>query len=184
MKTLRTLTGIALSMLISINAINATSSKPVKNKAKEATAAKACLELKGSASLNGSKLKDFNIRLYKGGKLVHQMANGKKDKCSFLLEANQEYTLCFSKKGLADRMISINTAVPEDMDLSHLFLYEFDMEFIPENGKINSEALDFPAGLIYFDDDTEKFEYSRKYAQSIQDLKKKDVAGKKEIAAR
>jgi hypothetical protein len=174
MKTSHIITGIALSILSLINSMNAGTTNPDKNKAKTVSSGKACLELKGSASVNGSKLKDFSIRLYKGGKLVSKMSNGKKEKCNFLLEANSEYTICFSKKGLPDRMISINTAVPEDVDLSRHFIYEFEMEFLPESTRINSEAIDFPAGLIYFDEDTEKFEYSRKYAKSIQQLKKKE----------
>jgi|GEM_PF-2840243 hypothetical protein len=181
MKTLSTSAMIAFASLLCIQ-LHAGSTnrpspeKPMKAPAKKEMVRRNCLEVNSSVSIFGKRMKDVTILLYKGDKLINTISASKKEVNSFVLQEDAQYTLRFTKPGCADRMICINTILPEGVDLKPLFEFDFDLDMIPEQEAAKNPAIDFPAGIIYFDEYTEKFERSDDYASSLKNLNKESLA--------
>jgi hypothetical protein len=182
MKTFTTSALIAAACFFCVQLHAGTVNKPVAGKPAKTMAKKevhrACLEVSGSASIYGKRMKDVTILLYKGDRLIHTLAASKKEVNNFLLEENTNYTLRFTKPGCADRLICIDTHIPEGIDLSPLFHFDFDLDMIPESEIQNKTIADFPAGLIYYDTESEKFETSATYSESLKSINHQPVNGK------
>jgi hypothetical protein len=129
-----------------------------------------CLALSCSASSEGEPLKGVTLKLYKGSRLVSKIPATGIHPASFLLEQNTGYILYYSKPGYLDRIIQINTSLPENVSPDPLFLFDVEMDMLTL--EMESTVSDFPAGIISYDQETEKFERSEVYSQGIRKLKK------------
>ncbi|MFI5150452.1 MAG: hypothetical protein ACHQRM_12015 [Bacteroidia bacterium] len=149
-------------------------SKPINGKSSKSPAKKEmhrnCLALSGSVTMEGKKLKDVTVLLYKGDKLIHTTPEGKKEVNTFVLQENAYYTVRYTKPGFADRMICIDTHLPEGVEMKPIFEFDFNLVMISDQEVISNPSLDFPAGLIYYDLQSEKFEASDPYSTSLKNL--------------
>jgi hypothetical protein len=114
-------------------------------------------------------MKGVTLKLYKGSRLVSKIPATGIRPASFVLEQNTGYTLYYSKPGYLDRIIQINTTLPEDVSPNPIFLFDVEMEMLTL--EMESTVSDFPAGIISYDPETEKFERSEVYSQGIRKLK-------------
>lgn len=78
------------------------------------------------------------------------------------------YTIRISKEGYETKLVQIATAVP-DKYASDSYKFSITIDMMKENKKIkNEDALEFPSALISFDLKKEKFEYDKKYTNTIK----------------
>jgi hypothetical protein len=132
---------------------------------------KSCLELTGTAELNGKRINQYCVKLYIDNVIVKTSPASSRDKFKFILEENRNYTLCFSKPGCIDRLIRIDTYLPDGVEPSPPFEFDFQMEMLAESNA-GMQDTDFPAGLIVYDPSTQKFESSRKYMAGLKKVNK------------
>lgn len=86
---------------------------------------------------------------------------------NFTLESNQYYTIEVSKAGYVTRRVVFYTDLPDDVVVSPLFTYEFDVILLKEK-KMDDYYLDFPVALIRYNKKTDSFESNMKYTKYIK----------------
>ena len=85
------------------------------------------------------------------------------------LEKNHCYTIRISKNGFADKLVFINTALPEDLD--DLYRFSFDTHLISSQNTQNDGKLSgtLPDAFIYFNKEKDCFLYDRKQTERIRE---------------
>jgi hypothetical protein len=165
-----TLNLVIAALFLHLGIASASNDRPAKNIEKKTVLKRECLEIAGTAMSKGITLKQVAVKLYKGDQLVAQIPTTRKEKVFFVLEENCAYTLVYSKPGYVDRMIQVDTKLPDKTKLEPIFTLEFEVEMMPENKTNESDILDFPAGIVYYNKASDKFEDSRTYTSRLQSL--------------
>lgn len=128
-----------------------------------------CLEIKGKITNLGSKSDDtYKVELiYYNTVAIAEKLNVNK---SFKYELKKDaiYSIRISKPGYITKLISIYTRIPEKHD--ELYRLDFETELIEErkSKKLNSEALDFPITIIYYDEKANWFYFNEEYTSNIK----------------
>ena len=129
-----------------------------------------CLELVGKI-INANEGIDGSckIELICNNEVIDTLLlkEGKK-KFKFVLSKNKYYAIRVSKKGYISRLLSVDTKLFNEIE--GIYKFEFDMELIDERfaSRLNSDALDFPVAIIYFDNEEDCFNYSREYTSALK----------------
>jgi radical SAM superfamily enzyme YgiQ (UPF0313 family) len=86
----------------------------------------------------------------------------------YSLKKNAIYSIRISKKGYLTKLISIYTKIPKENQ--ELYRLDFDTELIEEHKskKLNSDAIDFPITIIYFDEEENLFYFNEEYTNNIK----------------
>jgi hypothetical protein len=173
MKTLATILILALGLTLSTSVSAAKPGRVISAPAKKARDQKKCLEICARPMFRGEAMKDVTIRLYKADQLVYQILASEEPRIFFALDPNSNYSVKFSKEGYTDRLISINTTIPDDVVMSPIFTFDFDIEMVAQNVSLDEFYLDFPVALVTFDKRKEIFGYNREYTRKISTLQRK-----------
>lgn len=113
-------------------------------------------------------IKNIRVYLYNGSDIVDSAkVNSNKD-FGFVLDRNKRYTICINAPDFYQRLITINTDLPEHVNTIPLFIFEFEIELIPEIKGVDDYYMDFPIAIIEFDPKTETFGYRKKYTSMMQ----------------
>ena len=128
-----------------------------------------CLEIKGKITNLGSKSDDaYKVELiyYNTVAIAEQLNVNKSFK--YELKKDAIYSIRISKPGYITKLISIYTRIPEKHD--ELYRLDFETELIEErkSKKLNSEALDFPITIIYYDEKANWFYFNEEYTSNIK----------------
>lgn len=95
----------------------------------------------------------------------------KKGKTKFRLNlrCNSYYTIKISKKGFIDRLICIDTAIPEGYD-EDSFRFRFETELLDMSAAkgMNKDMLDFPAAIVHYQESEDYFDYNRAYTDNLK----------------
>ncbi|MES2761886.1 MAG: hypothetical protein V4677_06755 [Bacteroidota bacterium] len=108
---------------------------------------------------------------------------------SFTLEANEYYTVKVSKPGFVERWVVFYTTLPENVSFKSLFNFEFEVVLFKEK-KMDDYYLDFPIGIIHYNEKSKSFESSIEYTNFIkskikeaeEDANQKNDPSKKTVA--
>jgi hypothetical protein len=156
-------------LLISLNVFAASGHDgQVMIKRDRAVEKRECLELCSSAMDGGCIMKGLTIRLYRGENLIAEIPETSKEKVFMTLEKNSQYTISYSAKGYVTRLISIDTHLTERVSVNPLFRFVFDVEMMAECKVSNNYYSDFPVGLICYNKESQKFEFSKIYTREIK----------------
>ena len=128
-----------------------------------------CLEIKGKVTNVGTKSGDtYKTELiYYNNVIVKEDINVSKS-FKYDLKKDAIYTIRISKPGYITKLISIYTKIPEKHD--ELYRLDFETELIAEHKakKLNSDALDFPITIIYYDAEANWFYFNEEYTSNIK----------------
>lgn len=128
-----------------------------------------CLEIKGKITNLSSKSDDtYKVELiYYNTVTISENLNVNKS-FKFELKKDAIYSIRISKPGYVTKLISIYTRIPEKHD--ELYRLDFETELIEERKakKLNSDALDFPITIIYYDDKANWFYFNEEYTSNIK----------------
>lgn len=128
-----------------------------------------CLEIKGKVTNIKNKSDDsYKIELIYYNTVVKNDTISASKAFMYNLKKNSIYSLRISKKGYITKLISIYTKIPNDnQELYHL---DFDTELIEEHKskKLNSDVIDFPITIIYFDEESNWFYFNEEYTNNIK----------------
>jgi hypothetical protein len=130
-----------------------------------------CLQISGD--LDGSmKIKGGNyiVKLIQNNQVIQQTEVDSKSTFRLNLKRNREYTIRIEKEGYIPRLISVNTALPENVRKANLYRFHFDMQLFAQSFAkyFDSDDIDFPIALIAYDKSKGVFHYDKNYTTRIQ----------------
>ncbi|MBL4654351.1 MAG: hypothetical protein JKY33_00830, partial [Bacteroidia bacterium] len=101
-------------------------------------------------------------------KLVQTDSTSKKGKFKFDLSLNREYKFQFYKKGFISKSVEISTFTPE-IYWDEVHIYPFEVEMYEQiDDSIQATDLYKPAGLIFWNDSTEYFDFDKAYTLTFK----------------
>lgn len=130
-----------------------------------------CLEISGSLAAElRSAGGTYIVKVIQDNKVVDQRMLASKEKFKLYLKKDNWYTIRIEKEGFIPRLVSINTALPQNARKNSLYRFQFDMHLFSEAFARYFEAddIDFPIALISYDADKRLFDYDKNYTAEIQ----------------
>ena len=130
-----------------------------------------CLTISGKVltyeKTNRNKIK---IYLIKDNAIIDSLKTNVNVIFSFQLKKNEEYSIKIVEQGVANRLISVSTRLPEKVKKNLFFEFHFDLvPFTPLSDiSQNADVLDFPVALIYYNPQKGCFDYNRKYTSQLK----------------
>jgi hypothetical protein len=152
MKTIRKIT-----LLLVVSTMTLTLNAQIKNSKKSA------LELIGSALLNNARTSDYSISVYLDGRIIDSMYTKSKRTIKFYVDYNQVYTLLFQKQNCLDKIVIVNTQIPEGLKSMEDDSFDFEIEMSEVLSKKNKELYDYPIAVLYIDKFEEMLQVSADY---------------------
>ncbi|MBN8697641.1 MAG: hypothetical protein J0L87_14005 [Bacteroidetes bacterium] len=149
-----------------------------------------CLEIIGIAVHKAEPLDGVTIKLYKENEeLVWEQITSipyHDHSFSFSLLRNSHYSIEVSKEGYISRLVSIDTRLPDDIQVNtgNRFVFEFEVDLVKEIKMKDDFYIDFPIAIISYNMITGVFENHDDYTKHIKEKMimgiKGDVSVKKE----
>jgi hypothetical protein len=140
-------------MLLNIIAVSGFAQKRMRN---------APLEISGAALLNDQQTKDYAISVYLDGTKIDSVFSKSKKSIYFFVNYNQVYTFLFQKAGCKDKIVIVNTTIPEGLKSMQDDTFDFAVEMSQALSK-NSEIEDYPVAVLKISKDEEMLEASKDY---------------------
>jgi hypothetical protein len=145
------------------------SGKKIKKSAADTSV---CLEISGKISKAATKTSGgYTVTLVHHNTPVDSLVVKEGSSFKFLLKENAWYAVQIKKEGYTQKMISINTSLPEDKYNKLIFKLSFVIDELIsqwESKHLDSDALDFPIAIFAFDKKKEAFYYSEEYTSNIK----------------
>ena len=132
-----------------------------------------CLTITGKVLNTGNDLrKKIKVYLINDNVVIDSLKTNINTIFSFQLKENQQYSIKIIESDFACRLISISTRLPEK--IKKHFLFHFDLVPFKPSSELssNSDILDFPIALIYYNSQKGYFDYNRKYTEHIKNMYK------------
>lgn len=159
---------VVISVIICLTGINS-HAQITKNK-KEDT--EKCLVITGFFS-NTALIKDVRVYLYANGVKIDSAITTSHKDWGFTLNRDKMYSVQIIRNGYYHRLVTINTALPEDVNPKPYFVFEFEIELMKEMKGVDDFFLDFPIAHVSYNKALEVFSFSQKYTAKIQQEVKK-----------
>lgn len=128
-----------------------------------------CLEITGKILGVGNKSEDtYKCELIYYNTVEKKENINVKKTFTYNLKKNSIYTIRISKEGYITKLISIYTKVPDVHN--ELYKLEFETDLFPEHKskKLDSDAIDFPITIIYYDEKANWFYFNEEYTSNIK----------------
>lgn len=129
-----------------------------------------CLEFTGS--FDGT-VKDFDgtytVKLYLDNKLITTQVLKVKKKFAVLLNKNSLYTVKVEKDGYIPKTVSVNTTVPDKVEMTDLYRFHFETNLLSNDLSVHFEDddIDFPVALVSYRKKCDCFEFNEEYTKSL-----------------
>lgn len=126
-----------------------------------------CLAIVGFFS-NLTFVKNITVNLYDGSTIIDSAKANSNGDFGFMLNRNKQYSIRISAKNYYPRLIMINTALPEKVSATPLFIFEFEIGLLKEVKDVDDFYMDFPIAMIDYDTKIKAFGYRKKYTGAMQ----------------
>lgn len=123
------------------------------------------LDFSGIMTINGEKVSDYTVYIYKDGELADSVFVENRREQFFELALYHDYAIKFCKSGYKERVILVDTHLPEKFHLTY-FTFRYEIEFIPEDESNTFD--DFPVAYITYDKRKRDFDYNRTYHNNVR----------------
>jgi hypothetical protein len=124
---------------------------------------RSALELSGSALLNNAHTSNYSISVYLDGRIIDSIYAKSKKTIKFYIDYNQVYTLLFQKQNCLDKIVIVNTQIPEGLKSMEDNSFDFEIEMSEVLSKKNKELEDYPIAVLYIDKFEEMLQVSADY---------------------
>ncbi|MBL7888536.1 MAG: hypothetical protein JNL24_03225 [Bacteroidia bacterium] len=134
-----------------------------------------CLEIIGIAVHKTEPLDGVTIKLYKENEeLVWEQITNipyHDHSFSFSLLRNSHYSIEVSKDGYISRLVSIDTRIPDDVQVKAVnkFVFEFEVDLVKEIKMKDDFYIDFPIAIISYNATRGAFENHDDYTKHIKE---------------
>lgn len=123
------------------------------------------LEIRGLVELEAKPLAGALVAIWNGDSMFDSLETNKKGKFVYRLDINNQYTIIFSKNGLASKRLAFNTTIPGGE--SGFWINEFAIELIKLCDGIDYSILNEPIDNIEFDEKSFVFVSNMDYMVEI-----------------
>jgi hypothetical protein len=124
------------------------------------------LELSGVMTVNDVKVDDYTVFFFEDGKLVDSFYIDERREQYFGMEFGHNYALKFVKKGYKNRVLLVDTFLPQDAH-SDDYTFRYSIEFIPKDAPSNTFD-DFPVAFVTYDAKQKDFDYNKTYHNNVR----------------
>jgi len=121
------------------------------------------LEIKGAALLNDNRIKDYAISVYLDGTKIDSIYCKSKKSIYFYVDYNQVYTFLFQKQDCKDKIVIVNTKIPEGLKGMKGDLFDFEIEMSQVLTKNTNEIEDYPVAVLRINKEEQQLEASEAY---------------------
>lgn len=134
----------------------------------KASSKKDSILLKGSVYNNVDHVKHATIEIYDGNTLIKKIDVRSSNRFRTYLPANKYLTIEIDAPNFHEKRFAFDSHVPENLITSPV--YEFDMDIFKEEELegVNVSILDFPVGLVYYDEKKKKFVHNKSYTKKMK----------------
>ncbi len=154
---MKTINVCILIFVINTIAITATAQNKSKNQNS--------FEISGAALVNDQRVGDYAVSIYLDGTRIDSMYSSRKKPLFFTLDYNQVYSCLIQKKGFQDKVVIVNTNIPQGLKAIEDHSFDFEIE-MTETLKNNSpEIEDYPVAIIMISEADELLKASEGYYQ-------------------
>jgi hypothetical protein len=123
------------------------------------------LEITGAALLNDVRTNNYAISVYLDGHKIDSMYNGSKRPINFYVKYNEVYTFLFQKEGCKDKILIVNTIMPQGVKGIEDDSFNFEVEMTQALTKKSDEIEDYPVAVLKINKEVESLEASESYYQ-------------------
>lgn len=123
--------------------------------------------------------RNYSLVVYRNGDLADSFFVRRSTDFILHLDLNCNYILRINKPGYLERLVALETTVPENK--SKEYDYDFDVEMLPDSVGGNTLE-DLPVLLVEYNSHNGKFTYSSTYGSSVGHLPETRVFHRKERA--
>ncbi len=121
------------------------------------------LEITGAALLNDSRTNNYAVSVYLDGTKIDSMYNRTKNTVKFYVKYNQVYTFLFQKKDCKDKILIVNTIIPEGLKGMEDDTFTFEVEMTQALAKKSEEIEDYPVAVLNINKEEELLQASESY---------------------
>lgn len=121
------------------------------------------LEITGTALLDDKPTDNYAISVYLDGTKIDSMYTKKVKSIFFLVKYNELYTFLFQKKNCQDKIVIVNTSIPEGLDKMKDDIFEFEVEMTQSLVKKSEDLEDYPVAVLRINKEEELLEASEVY---------------------
>jgi hypothetical protein len=171
MKTIKIIT-LMLVIITSTLSVNAQNKRGVKD----------ILKITGAALLNDQRATDYAISVFLDGTRVDSMYTKSKKTIKFYVTYNNVYTFLFQKEGCVDKIVIVNTKLPEGLKSIQDDTFDFEVEMSQSLSKNTKELEDYPVAVLLIDRKEEMLQASadyNKFTHTNSEVIKTEVSDKK-----
>lgn len=151
MKTMNVFVGIMLMSMITLNGFS--------QKKEEITP----LEITGAALLNDVRTSNYAVSVYLDGTKIDSLYKRNKRTVHFYVKYNQVYTFLFQKEGCKDKVLIVNTNIPQGLKEIHDDNFNFEVEMTEILAKKSEEIEDYPVAVLKICKEKESLTTSESY---------------------
>jgi hypothetical protein len=132
------------------------------------------LKISSFLTYHGERMSDYTIIIYKNGTGVDTMNVNGDNSVKFFIDFDADYCVRFIKKGYYDRVVLVNTRIPESYR-NDFYKFDFEIEMISDKSSPNTLA-DMPVALVQYDQGENDFINNRDYFRQIRgkEIKEED----------
>jgi hypothetical protein len=109
------------------------------------------LEVKGKALFNGSPTSTYTVSVFNKGKKTDSIKSKSRRAVYFTFEFNNVYTILYEIEGYGDKIIIVDTRVPEGLRYLEDDTHEYEIELSQNLLKQTSETEDMPVAILFID---------------------------------
>lgn len=124
--------------------------------------------LEGSVFNNETKVENAIIRVYINNKLYKSVKVSRSNKFKTNLPFNQMLTIEIAAPGFHSKRFMMDTNVPESEKSRMRYTFDMDIFSEEEMKGVNTSLLDFPVGLVHYDEKKGEFVHDKKYTKQMK----------------
>ncbi|MCB0792783.1 MAG: hypothetical protein H6595_10630 [Flavobacteriales bacterium] len=126
------------------------------------------LPVHGEVLVDGKRINDYRIELFKDGERLGEVAVKKNGKFELDLDIDNTFMVRIHKDGYQDKLVLLDTSLPAD--LVTYPDYECFVSLTPVEGNRTVDAFysDFPSAIVRYNEEMGGFYHSEHYLEHIQ----------------
>lgn len=121
------------------------------------------LEITGGALLNDQRISDYSVSVYLDGTRIDSMYTKSKKSVRFYVAYNKVYTFLFQKQNCIDKIMIVNTQLPDGLTSMEDDTFDFEVEMSQSLSKNNKELEDYPVAVLLIDKKEQMLQASSEY---------------------
>lgn len=129
------------------------------------------LKITGTALLNNQRVSDYSVSIYLDGTRIDSTYTKSKKSIKFYAAYNKVYTLLFQKENYKDKIVIVNTQLPDGSILMKDDRFDFEVEMFQVSSKNNKELEDNSVAVLSIDKKEQILQASTDYKFTHSDPK-------------